>query len=208
MTMTKPKTKTIKKKSAEKPEVKNEVQTKYLEAVGRRKESIARIRLYPVRGREGSQRDSASNGVYPEKGGDAKRPVSPAELGGTLSVPSGPAERGGEESDTREKGNLLINQKPYSDYFKDPFLRNVVEGPLRKLKSLDRFRGTVKVSGGGMTGQAQAIQLGIARALILFDENYSKKLRKFGFLTQDSRIKERRKYGLKKARKAPQWAKR
>lgn len=164
MTTTKLKTKTIKKKPSEKSEVKKEVQAKYLEAVGRRKESIARIRLFP--------------------------------------------EKGGGESDTQEKGDLLINEKPYTDYFRDSFLRNVVEGPLRKLKSLDRFRGTVKVKGGGMTGQAQAVQLGIARALVLFDENYSKKLRKFGFLTQDSRVKERRKYGLKKARKAPQWAKR
>lgn len=158
------------KKVEKKTEKKEKPSVRYLEAVGRRKESIARIRLYP------------------EKGG-------------------GPSAQAG-ESDTQEKGNLLINDKQYTDYFKDGFLRNVVEGPLRKLKSLDRFRGTVKVSGGGMTGQAQAVQLGIARALVLFDENYSKKLRKFGFLTQDSRVKERRKYGLKKARKAPQWAKR
>ena len=155
------------KKTEKKVEKKEKPSVRYLEAVGRRKESIARIRLFPTK--------------------------SAGQAG---------------ESETQEKGDILINDKPYENYFPVQFLRHVVEGPLRKLKSLDRFRGTVKVSGGGMTGQAQAVQLGIARALVLFDENYSKKLRKFGFLTQDSRIKESRKYGLKKARKAPQWAKR
>jgi small subunit ribosomal protein S9 len=79
---------------------------------------------------------------------------------------------------------------------------------LRKLKSLNRFKATVKVSGGGIHGQADAVKTGLSRALVLFDANFSKKLRKAGYLTRDSREKERRKYGLKKARKAPQWAKR
>jgi len=136
---------------------------RYLEAVGRRKESVARVRLFTKK----------SSDVFPE-----------------------------------DKGLILVNQKSYQDYFKDPFLQNTVESPLRKLKSLDRFRGSVLVKGGGLTGQAEASRLGISRALILFDVNYRKKLKKFGYLTQDSRIKERRKYGLKKARKAPQWAKR
>lgn len=136
---------------------------RYLEAVGRRKESVARVRLFTKK----------SSDVFPE-----------------------------------DKGLILINQKSYQDYFKDPFLQNTVESPFRKLKSLDRFKGSIMVKGGGLTGQAQASRLGISRALILFDANYHKKLKKFGYLTQDSRIKERRKYGLKKARKAPQWAKR
>jgi len=84
----------------------------------------------------------------------------------------------------------------------------IVESPLRKLKSLNRFKATVVVHGGGMSGQAGAIKHGISRALVEFDLNFRKKLKKSGFLTRDSRIKERRKYGHKKARKMGQFSKR
>lgn len=109
---------------------------------------------------------------------------------------------------SEEKALITVNGKPYCDYFKAMPLQNIVESPLRKLKSLNRFKATVKLSGGGIHGQADAIKTGLSRALILFDVNFSKKLRKAGYLTRDARAKERRKYGLKKARKAPQWAKR
>jgi len=109
---------------------------------------------------------------------------------------------------SEEKALITVNGKPYDDYFKAVPLQNIVESPLRKLKSLNRFKATVKVSGGGIHGQADAVKTGLSRALVLFDANFSKKLRKAGYLTRDSREKERRKYGLKKARKAPQWAKR
>lgn len=114
-------------------------------------------------------------------------------------------------TDTQPSDNqaiLTINNQPYFEYFKIPKFQNVIEAPLRKLKSLNRFKATVKVRGGGMAGQADAIKFGLSRALVLFDQNFSKKLRKAGYLTRDPRVKERRKYGLKKARKAPQWAKR
>ena len=143
--------------------VKKEEKEKYLEAVGRRKESVARVRLFTKKATDN----------FPE-----------------------------------DRGLILINQKPYQEYFRDPFLQNTVESPLRKLKSLNRFKGSVRVKGGGLSGQAGAVRLGISKTLILFDASYRKKLKKFGYLTQDSRIKERRKYGLKKARKAPQWSKR
>ncbi|MEK7536961.1 MAG: 30S ribosomal protein S9 [Patescibacteria group bacterium] len=157
-----PKAKTKIKKEVKTEEAVEE-RERYLEAVGRRKESVARVRLFTKK----------AGDKFPE-----------------------------------DKGLISINQKPYQEYFKDLFLQNEVEEPLKKLKSLDRFKGSVKVGGGGLKGQAEAIRLGISRALVLFDINYKKKLKKFGYLTQDSRIKERRKYGLKKARKAPQWAKR
>lgn len=107
-----------------------------------------------------------------------------------------------------DRAIITVNNKPYFEYFNNQVLQNLVESPLRKLKSLNRFKATVMVRGGGSTGQADAIKFGLSRALILFDPNFSKKLRKAGFLTRDSRVKERRKYGLKKARKSPQWAKR
>lgn len=107
-----------------------------------------------------------------------------------------------------DKAIIQVNDKDYTDYFTDKNLHLIVESPLRKLKSLSRFKATVKVRGGGIVGQAGAIRQGLAQALVQFDANFRKKLRKAGFLTRDPRAKERRKYGLKKARKAPRWSKR
>ncbi|TSC74193.1 MAG: small subunit ribosomal protein S9 [Parcubacteria group bacterium Gr01-1014_44] len=113
------------------------------------------------------------------------------------------------ENGTESKAMIIINDQDHADYFHhNEELQNIAGAPLKKLKSVNRFKTTVKVSGGGIHGQAEAIRHGLARALILFDPNFAKKLKKSGYLTRDSREKERRKYGLKKARKAPQWAKR
>lgn len=113
------------------------------------------------------------------------------------------------QNEETEQVMLLVNGHDYADYFhRNMELQNIVEAPLKKLKSINRFKATVKVSGGGSHGQAQAICHGLSKALVLFDPNFAKKLKKSGYLTRDPREKERRKYGLKKARKAPQWAKR
>lgn len=104
---------------------------------------------------------------------------------------------------------LIVNNHDYTDYFnKNQELLSIAEAPLKKLKSVNRFKATIKVAGGGLHSQAEAIRHGLSRALVIFDPNFAKKLKKSNFLTRDSRAKERRKYGLKKARKAPQWAKR
>lgn len=137
---------------------------KYYEAVGRRKEAIARVR------------------VYTKKSIDSQT---------------------GEET-----ALIMVNGKPYMNYFNNVEARNAVEAPLKKLKSINRFKASVKVRGGGVRGQAEAVKAGLSRALVLFDPNFAKKLKKAGFLSRDARVKERRKYGLKKARKAPQWSKR
>ena len=76
------------------------------------------------------------------------------------------------------------------------------------MKSLNRFEASVKVKGGGFKGQAEAIRHGLARALVKFNPDFRKKLKRVGYLKRDPRMKERKKPGLKKARKAPQWAKR
>lgn len=136
---------------------------KYYQTVGRRKESVAIIRLYTKKSTDIIDGDYAL---------------------------------------------VRANDKDYRDYFTDKNLQLIVESPLRKLKSLNRFKATVLVKGGGLSGQADAIKHGLARALESFDQNFRKKLKKSGFLTRDPRVKERRKYGLKKARKAPQWQKR
>ena len=136
---------------------------KYFQSVGRRKESVATVRLFTKKSTDNIEGDHAL---------------------------------------------ITVNNKDYRGYFSDKLLQSIVESPLRKLKSANRFKATVRVSGGGLSGQADAIKHGLSRTLVMFDQNFRKKLKKSGFLTRDSRIKERRKYGLKKARKAPQWQKR
>lgn len=142
---------------------KNGKKEKYFQAVGRRKESIAVVRLFTKKSTDNIEGEHAL---------------------------------------------VRVNDKDYRDYFTDKNLQYIVEYPLRKLKSMNRFKATVVVKGGGLSGQADAIKHGISRTLVMFDQNFRKKLKKSGFLTRDSRIKERRKYGLKKARKGPAWSKR
>jgi small subunit ribosomal protein S9 len=126
----------------------------YLFAVGRRKESIARVRLYQ-----------------------------------------------------KKQGLMEINEKAMEVYFPTANLQKIVKMPL-ELVSLDPGQITVKVSGGGKHGQAESVRLGIARVLEKFNPELRSQLKKAGFLKRDPRVKERKKYGLKKARRAPQWAKR
>jgi small subunit ribosomal protein S9 len=136
---------------------------KYYQAVGRRKEAIARVRLMT------------------RKAGDQS---------------------------AEERGLITVNDKDYAAYFNDALLMERVESPLKRLKSLSRFKVSAHVVGGGMSGQADAVRHGISRALELFDANFRKKLKKAGYLSRDPRIKERRKPGLKKSRKGPRWSKR
>lgn len=107
------------------------------------------------------------------------------------------------------EGNLLINKLPGDKYlqYNDTYL-NTVWAPLEKLNFEKQFDIVALVTGGGLTGQAEAIQLGVARLLCTMDKENRPILKPFGFLTRDSRIKERKKYGLRKARKAPQYSKR
>ena len=100
-----------------------------------------------------------------------------------------------------------VNGKKFAEYFTIPRLREIVIAPLTQLK-LTKEHFTVKVNGGGQKAQAEAVRHGLSRALILQDPDLKKRLRGLGFLTRDSRMVERKKYGLKKARRAPQWAKR
>jgi small subunit ribosomal protein S9 len=107
------------------------------------------------------------------------------------------------------KGDLVINKISGDKYlqYNETYL-NIIRLPLEKLNLEKQFNVVAIVKGGGLTGQAQAIQLGIARLLCKLDYENRRILKPFGFLTRDSRIKERKKYGLRKARKAPQYSKR
>lgn len=128
---------------------------RYFEAVGRRKTSVARVRLF-----------------------------------------------------TRGEKVFLVNGKPYEAYFPTFELQQAANGALRKMKCLDRFRIAVNVRGGGIHSQAEAVRHGTTKALVKFNADFRKRLRRVGYLTRDSRMRERKKFGLKRARRAPQWQKR
>ena len=105
-------------------------------------------------------------------------------------------------------GTIIINGRPFLEVFNRPVYQAIVRQPLLLTETLDKFNVQVKINGGGSTGWAGAVAHGIARALVAADEQYKPTLRKAGLLTRDSRVKERKKYGLKRARKAPQYTKR
>jgi small subunit ribosomal protein S9 len=156
----KAKKKTVKKVAKAVKEVKEKKKPvgrlgKYYEAVGRRKTSVARIRIW-----------------------------------------------------SKGEGEFLINQKPLKDYFQTPTLQKVALDSLEQMKSAEKFKVSVVVKGGGISSQAEAVRHGTARALVLFNPDFRKKLKKAGYLMRDPRMKERKKFGLKGARRAPQWQKR
>lgn len=126
---------------------------KYIESVGRRKTSVARVRITPA-----------------------------------------------------TKASFLVNDKELASYFPTKEMCVLVEQPLADIK--EKFKVTAKINGGGIHSQAEAMRHGIARALVKNSEELRKSLKKAGYLKRDPRSKERRKFGLKKARKAPQWSKR
>lgn len=132
----------------------SEKKERYFEAVGRRKTSVARVRLYP-----------------------------------------------------EEKG-IRVNDRNIEDYFPVNRVYRKAVAPLEKMNVFGKIGAEIKVKGGGLTGQADAIRLGIARALTKHDPDLKKRLRHLSYLTRDQRKVERKKFGLKKARRAPQWRKR
>jgi small subunit ribosomal protein S9 len=105
-------------------------------------------------------------------------------------------------------GRIVINGRDMDDYFGLETLKAIVKQPLALTETTDRYDVLVTVEGGGFTGQAGAIRHGVARALLKVDPELRPTLKKAGFLTRDPRMKERKKYGLKKARRAPQFSKR
>ncbi|MBQ4102648.1 MAG: 30S ribosomal protein S9 [Oscillospiraceae bacterium] len=105
-------------------------------------------------------------------------------------------------------GTITINNRDIDDYFGLDTLKLIVRQPLELTGNMGKFDIICTVAGGGVTGQAGAIRHGLSRALLLADPNYRPELKKAGFLTRDPRMKERKKYGLKAARRAPQFSKR
>lgn len=105
-------------------------------------------------------------------------------------------------------GKITINDRDIDDYFGLETLKLIVRQPLTLTGTTEKFDIVCRVNGGGVTGQAGAIRHGLSRALLQYDENLRAELKKAGFLTRDPRMKERKKYGLKGARRAPQFSKR
>jgi len=106
------------------------------------------------------------------------------------------------------KGQILVNRKPLEEYFPQEIQRIIIKQPLEITKIGDKFDIFALVNGGGDSGQAEALRHGISRALVQADESFRPILKKAGLLTRDSRMKERKKYGQKGARKRFQWTKR
>jgi|TARA_B100000700_G_scaffold331811_1_gene469402 small subunit ribosomal protein S9 len=107
-----------------------------------------------------------------------------------------------------DSNSIIVNNKPMEEYFNWQPWQDTVKQALSVSNNLNNFRVEAKVYGGGVNSQAEAIRHGITRALIAYDENLKKELRQAGLVTRDSRIKESKKYGLKRARRAPQYTKR
>ena len=105
------------------------------------------------------------------------------------------------------KGEIIVNNKPVDEYFFGELIGSV-KAPLKMANALKLFDITALIQGGGVASQADALRHGISKALLEYDPELRKELKKAGFLTRDSRTKERKKFGLKRARRAPQWAKR
>jgi len=131
-----------------------ETKEKFIEAVGRRKTAVARVRIF------------------------------------------------------HKKKGFLVNEKKPEEYFPSFLEVENVLAPLKLLKKEQEFLVLAKVKGGGKSAQAQAIRLGLARALVAFNPEFKKELKEAGFLKRDPRMRERKKFGLKRARRAPQWQKR
>lgn len=106
------------------------------------------------------------------------------------------------------KGNIVVNKKPLEEYFGTEILRMIVRQPLALTNNVGKYDLAVNVCGGGVSGQAGAIKHGVTKALLEIDPELRADLKKAGFITRDSRIKERKKYGRKKARKSFQFSKR
>lgn len=103
--------------------------------------------------------------------------------------------------------NILVNDKDYKEYFKTERQRQAAAAALKAVQA-DNLGVSARVTGSGLSAQAEAVRHGLARSLVKYNEDFKRVLRREGFLTRDSRMVERKKYGLKKARRAPQWSKR
>ncbi|MBU6415318.1 30S ribosomal protein S9 [Patescibacteria group bacterium] len=203
----KPKAEEKKKTASIKPVLKSAEKEKLPPAEKPRKKIVAVTKEPVPEERElKKQEDIAGDFSELEQNGEAKESLKPERYWEAVGRRKSAVAR--VRLYTRGEKGVWIGEKPYGVYFQTLELQKIVEDALKKMKADTRFRVSVKLSGGGTRGQAEAIRHGISRALVKFNADFRKRLKRAGYLTRDPRVKERRKFGLKKARKAPQWAKR
>jgi small subunit ribosomal protein S9 len=107
-----------------------------------------------------------------------------------------------------DKESVIVNERSVADYFETEELRRIAVEAIKDIELDQKFSISAKIIGGGIKSQAESLRLGTARALVKYNEELRKDLKKLGYLKRDPRVKERKKFGLKKARKSPQWSKR
>jgi small subunit ribosomal protein S9 len=151
---------------------------------------------------------AADETAAPTPVAETTRPARPVVIGGPVGATGRRKEAIARVRLVPGSGQWTINGRSLEDYFPNKVHQQVVNDPLKTLDVADRYDVLVRVQGGGVSGQAGAVRLGIARALTQTDDDARPPLKRAGFLTRDARAKERKKYGLKKARKAPQYSKR
>lgn len=196
----------VKKKKIEKTEKKEPKKEAQVKPARNASASVAGgIEKKPVRKATPAQSDAAISGKHSDAGGSEKKAKYYYGLGKRKTAV---AQAFLHESEKSTEANATVNGKKYIQYFPMLTHQNVVLAPLKLAGLLNKFEIRIKVGGGGMKGQAEAVRLAIARALIECDSSLKKSLKIAGYLTRDSRIVERKKPGLKKARRAPQWQKR
>ena len=184
--------KTVAKKEAKKPTVKKKVVKKAVEVNPEipQEEEVIEVAEEGSEETTGKEALSAKSKKYIETIGRRKTATARARIW------------------TRGDKEILVNDKPYKSYFTIPELQQTITASLEKMKCFDKFKVSIKVKGGGVCSQAEAVRHAIARALVLFNPDFRKRLKKAGHLTRDPRMRERKKFGLKRARRAPQWKKR
>ena len=200
--MVKKKTKTKTKKKAEKKETKKktkkkvEKKPKVLKVKGKKKAKKAKVEKKPpitpvVKEKEIEKKEKI---VKPERyyQAEGRRKTSVARV----------------RIWTKGEKQFLVNGKPLEKYFFTLNLQKIALASLEKMKCQDKFKISVIVRGGGISSQAEAIRHGTARILVIFNPDFRKRLKKAGFLRRDSRMRERKKFGLRRARRAKQWSKR
>jgi len=182
-----------------------------VQTTGRRKQAVARVRLRPYDG--GAASSSAPVAPAAPAAPAAASPASAEGAEGaaespTVAPPAPASPDEGAAPAASARVSLVINGRPFESYFPSATQRMVVTEPLRLTDTLERYTVEATIDGGGVSGQAGALRLGIARALAEVDPSLRTQLKRTGLLTRDAREKESKKYGLKKARKAPQYSKR
>lgn len=180
----------IKKKTIKREPVKKGVKRRNKKAEGKPKTENKALKMEPDSEEGKPSFAKAAEGRYYEAVGRRKTAIARARI-----FP-------------KREGAFVVNGKPYTQYFPTAELQQIADASLKKMKCFEGLGVSIIVKGGGLSAQAEAIRHATARTLVLLNPDFGKRLRRVGYLTRDPRMRERKKFGLKRARRAPQWQKR